>query len=390
MAKLTETAQWEDGIYQIETSDPVVGGPDGVTNRPARELANRTAYLKQQQEAADNALAEHVVSRNHPDGTLTEKGFIQLSNAVNSDSEVLAATPKAVKTVNDRFTEVNKKIDSMVTTLPAASLTQQGIVQLSSAVNSESEAVAATSKAVKLVNDLATQANNKTFSVADASLAQKGIVRLSSAINSDADTLAATPKAVKQVADELRQAMRGLSNSDSGALQKLMNGADIPDKAAFIRNLGIRNGTPGPAGPVGPQGPRGYTGATGAAGIRGPKGDGTVNRGSIVTNGWYQDSSNGFLIQWGTHTVIKDRFMNTKTEEARGISVNFPVGFASQCFMVVGGTFISGPVTWNWQLDQGILIGNISRFSFEYNKQYFSNTINPALNWGVSWIAIGR
>ena len=50
MANLPETQQWEDGIYQIEVSDPVLGGPDGITNRPLKQLASRTAYLKQQVE----------------------------------------------------------------------------------------------------------------------------------------------------------------------------------------------------------------------------------------------------------------------------------------------------------------------------------------------------
>lgn len=43
------------------------------------------------------ALKEHEKSRNHPDATLTAKGFTQLSSAVDSDSEALAATLKAVK-----------------------------------------------------------------------------------------------------------------------------------------------------------------------------------------------------------------------------------------------------------------------------------------------------
>lgn len=45
----------------------------------------------------DNQLSEHAKSRNHPDATLEEKGFTRLSNAINSDSEELAATPKAIK-----------------------------------------------------------------------------------------------------------------------------------------------------------------------------------------------------------------------------------------------------------------------------------------------------
>lgn len=48
MANLIETPGWEPGIYQIETTDPVEGGPAGVTNTPPRQLANRTAWLKQQ------------------------------------------------------------------------------------------------------------------------------------------------------------------------------------------------------------------------------------------------------------------------------------------------------------------------------------------------------
>ncbi|EPF5079046.1 phage tail protein [Yersinia enterocolitica] len=43
------------------------------------------------------ALKEHEKSRNHPDATLAAKGFTQLSSAVDSDSETLAATLKAVK-----------------------------------------------------------------------------------------------------------------------------------------------------------------------------------------------------------------------------------------------------------------------------------------------------
>ncbi|TYG34149.1 phage tail protein [Lonepinella koalarum] len=61
MANLKETAQWETGIYQLETSDPVMGGEDGVDNRQAKQLANRTAYLKEQVESlgSDKANANH-------------------------------------------------------------------------------------------------------------------------------------------------------------------------------------------------------------------------------------------------------------------------------------------------------------------------------------------
>ncbi|EDT8749056.1 tail fiber protein [Salmonella enterica subsp. enterica] len=101
MGKLTEITQWEDDIHQLETSDPVVGGPDGVSNKPQKQLANRTQWLKQQLESTSDALAEHAKSRNHPDASLTAKGFVQLYSGVMSDSEILAATPKAVKIAMD-------------------------------------------------------------------------------------------------------------------------------------------------------------------------------------------------------------------------------------------------------------------------------------------------
>jgi hypothetical protein len=46
MANLPETATYDAGVYQLETTDPVIGGADGVDNAGARNLANRTAYLK--------------------------------------------------------------------------------------------------------------------------------------------------------------------------------------------------------------------------------------------------------------------------------------------------------------------------------------------------------
>lgn len=101
MGKLTELEQWDEDVYQIETSDPVLGGPEGITNRPAKQLANRTQWLKKHLQDANDALAEHAKSRNHPDATLTDKGFVKLYSGVTSLDETMAATPKAVKIAMD-------------------------------------------------------------------------------------------------------------------------------------------------------------------------------------------------------------------------------------------------------------------------------------------------
>ncbi|EJU2356148.1 phage tail protein, partial [Escherichia coli] len=93
----------------------------------------------------NDKLKEHEQSRRHPDASLTAKGFVQLSSATNSDSETLAATPKAVKAAYDM---ANGKY-----TAQDATTAQKGIVQLSSATNSTSETLAATSNAVKAAYD---------------------------------------------------------------------------------------------------------------------------------------------------------------------------------------------------------------------------------------------
>lgn len=54
MANLPETTTYPSGIYQLELNDPVVGGPDGISNVQAKQLANRTAWLK---EKADELVA---------------------------------------------------------------------------------------------------------------------------------------------------------------------------------------------------------------------------------------------------------------------------------------------------------------------------------------------
>ncbi len=213
MGNLNETEKWEENIYQLETSDPVLGGADGISNRAPRQLANRTKWLKKKTEEAAQSLAEHVRSRNHPDATLTAKGFTQLSSATNSTSETLAATPKAVKAAYDlaagKAPVSHTHPWSQITGVPAASLTAKGTVQLSSAINSTSEILAATPKAVKAAYDLAagkapvshTHPWSQITGVPAASLTAKGTVQLSSATDSQSETEAATPKAVKAAYD---------------------------------------------------------------------------------------------------------------------------------------------------------------------------------------------
>jgi hypothetical protein len=62
MANLRENAAWESGIYQLETTDPVVGGADGISNKQAIQLANRTSYLKGEIETLKSSSLAVLVS----------------------------------------------------------------------------------------------------------------------------------------------------------------------------------------------------------------------------------------------------------------------------------------------------------------------------------------
>ncbi|EER0402525.1 tail fiber protein [Escherichia coli] len=231
-----------------------------VSSVASVDLTIDTTTVMATQDYVDDKIAEHEQSRRHLDASLTAKGFTQLSSATNSESETLAATPKAVKAAYDL---ANGKY-----TAQDASTGRKGLVQLSSAINSESETLAATPKAVKTAYDLA----NGKYTAQDATTARKGLVQLSSATNSDSETLAATPKAVKTAYDlangkytaqDATTARKGLvqlssaTNSDSETLaatpkavksandnaekrlQKDQNGADIPDKERFLSNINV-------------------------------------------------------------------------------------------------------------------------------------------------------
>lgn len=90
-------------------------------------------------------IQRHEESRNHPDASLTEKGFVQLSSATDSTSETLAATPKSVKTVHD--------LAAGKYTAEDATTAKRGLVQLSSVVDSDVENKASTPKATKIAMD---------------------------------------------------------------------------------------------------------------------------------------------------------------------------------------------------------------------------------------------
>jgi len=182
MANLKEQDKWEDGVYQIEENDPVLGGENGVTNRPIKQLANRTFWLKKALEllgkkAAPKDLTASSVSvveadgHTHklPIGTTSEKGVVKLNSQTASDSEQDAATPKAVKIAYNAAVEAKTAADTAqrtandgVSKADAAQRTaNDGVSKANAAQTSANQAKTAADTAQRTASDANNNANTR-------------------------------------------------------------------------------------------------------------------------------------------------------------------------------------------------------------------------------------
>ncbi|ELY6270198.1 phage tail protein [Cronobacter turicensis] len=296
------------------------------------------------QNYVDEKLADHEQSRRHPDGTLTAKGFIQLSSATDSTSETLAATPKAVKSAYD--------LAKGKYTAQDASTTQKGLVQLTSATDSSSDTLAATAKAVKAANDNASgrvpsgrTVNGRALSEDITITAQDIFNGQSVSIGSAADLNAYTvPGLYYQLANSQAANGKNYPEAVAGSLEVYKHAGITQiyrifnNSRAYIRTA--FNGTWSAwaqqydeanrptAGDVGA-----YTKAEGDARYQ-PKGSYTpagqaytkaesdarfqrINSASLGANGWFRDTNTGLLIQYGKVAV-----------STSGQGVTFPVAFS--------------------------------------------------------------
>ncbi len=140
MANLPEEARWEEGVHQWEVTDPVMGGPDGIDNKPIRQLANRTKYLKEHLETGQSEIDKALKKR-----ILTSA----ISSAIDSTSTDTVASSGAVKQAYDRASQAINAANTKVSQS-----------HISNAVNSTSTTTVASSAAVKTAYDKAVQASN--------------------------------------------------------------------------------------------------------------------------------------------------------------------------------------------------------------------------------------
>ncbi|ASN84883.1 phage tail protein [Pectobacterium versatile] len=261
MANLSEQESWIDGIYQLETSDPVVAGPGGISNRQAEQLASRTAYLKKMQETTGESLQKHLAASD-PHSQYAPK-----------NSPVLTGTPTApttAQTANNTQIATTAFVKSAIAALingsPAALDTLQ---ELANALGNDPNFSTTILNAIADVKTDAANKLNAHASIIDAhpqyapkaSPAFTGTPTAPTAASSSNDTQLATTAFVKAAVaalvngspaalDTLQELATALGNDPNfsttvlnalaGKLAKDQNGADIPDKARFLSTLVYR------------------------------------------------------------------------------------------------------------------------------------------------------
>ncbi|HAH5442605.1 TPA: phage tail protein [Escherichia coli] len=201
------------------------------------------------------------------DATTARKGIVQLSSATNSTSETLAATPKAVKAVMD---ETNKKAplnSPALTGTPTTPTAQQGtnntqIASTAFVMAAIAALVDSSPDALNTLNELAAAlGNDPNFATTmtnalagkqpkDATLtALAGLAtaadRFPYFTGNDVASLATLTKVGRDILAKSTVAavieylgLQETVNQASGALQKNQNGADIPGKDTFTKNIG--------------------------------------------------------------------------------------------------------------------------------------------------------
>ncbi|CDH24815.1 phage tail protein [Xenorhabdus bovienii] len=218
----------------------IVSSTESVTLKvdPSVVLATR--------EYVDDSIQKHSNSRNHPDATLKEKGFVILSSAVDSNSETHAATPKAVKAAYDFANAANNNANGRVPSgrkvngkalsedihLKASDVDAYNKTETDARVNdAKAQAKAANDNADGRV-PAGRKVNGKALN-ADIAL-NSGDVGAYSKGETDIRVNEA-----KALANTANQNAANANNNANTRLEKNQNGADIPNKPKFVENLGL-------------------------------------------------------------------------------------------------------------------------------------------------------
>ncbi|HEC8463053.1 TPA: prophage tail fiber N-terminal domain-containing protein, partial [Salmonella enterica subsp. enterica serovar Muenchen] len=174
------------------------------------------------------------------DASLTKKGIVKLSSATDSDSEALAATPKAVKTVMGEV-QAKAPLDSPaltgMPTAPTPETTAAGIEIATAAFVAAKVAqlVGSAPETLDTLKELADALGN------DPNFATTVLNKLAGKQPLDDTLTALSGKSVDGLIEYV--GLRETISRATDAMQKDQNGDDIPDKTRFARTIGAVTST---------------------------------------------------------------------------------------------------------------------------------------------------
>lgn len=169
------------------------------------------------------------------DASLTKKGIVKLSSATDSDSEALAATPKAVKTVMGEV-QTKAPLDSPALTgtptAPTPETTAAGIEIATAAFVAAKVAqlVGSAPETLDMLKELADALGNYP------NFATTVLNKLAGKQPLDDTLTALSGKSVDGLIEYV--GLRETINHAADALLKSQNGGDIPEKPLFVQNIG--------------------------------------------------------------------------------------------------------------------------------------------------------
>ncbi|EDT8875793.1 phage tail protein [Salmonella enterica subsp. enterica serovar Carrau] len=169
------------------------------------------------------------------DASLTKKGIVKLSSAADSDSEVLAATPKAVKTVMGEV-QTKAPLDSPAFTGTPTTPTPPDDAKGLQTANAEfvrkliAALVGSVPESLDTLQELADALGN------DPNFATTVLNKLAGKQPLDDTLTALSGKSVDGLIEYV--GLRETINYAADALQKSQNGGDIPEKPLFVQNIG--------------------------------------------------------------------------------------------------------------------------------------------------------
>lgn len=282
MANLAETSSYDSGVYQIETTDPVVGGSSGLSNVPLKNLANRTKYLKEHVDALENSMSG-TAPINSPTFTGSPTAPTQ---ALGDSTTKLANTDFVQKTIGGKLTKAVTGGSNVTLTAVEAG---NGILEFTGVLTAN---IAVIVPGAPTRSWIIKNSTSGPYTITVRTSGGTGPV-CSQGYNAQVWTDGTNCYDARTDFDAV--ALTGNSTATTPALHD--NDTSVAT-TAFVRAelLGLSDAA--------------YDAIFGK---------------TLSTNG-YQKLPSGLIIQWGTHAGINS---------SSGVNVIFPVSFPNACFAVV-------------------------------------------------------